>query len=112
VSNKDRRAFLRHQVRKNGKILFTDQPFFVECIIRNISEDGALLSLLVSVPLPQDILLWEEKTGRLYECRTRWRKNHMVGVHFTDLCGRTLRHALLERCFAPLTCGPEAPTLH
>jgi PilZ domain len=101
----DQRAFLRHQVRKNGKVLFMDQPFFVECIIRNISEDGALLSMLVSVAMPPEILLWEEKTQRLYECTIRWRKDHMVGVQFSDICGREMRHAMLERCFAPLSCG-------
>lgn len=90
-----------------------NEPFFVECIIRNISEDGALLSLVVSVQLPQRILLWEERTGCLYECHIRWRKEHMVGVHFTDVCGRAMRHALLERCFAPVTSGHEGmPLVH
>src|SRR5262245_8642461 len=95
----ERRAFPRTQVRKNGKILFMDQPCYVECIIRNISEDGALLSLLVSVALPQEILLWEQRTGALYECEVRWRKDHMVGVHFVDVCGRATRRALLEKGF-------------
>jgi hypothetical protein len=99
----DRRAFARHHVRRNGKIIFMDHPFFVECTIRNISQDGALLSMLVSVPLPPDVLLWEEKTGRLFECAIRWRRDHMVGVHFTDVCDRATRHAMLERCYAPLT---------
>jgi hypothetical protein len=91
-----------------------DEPFFVECTIRNISEDGALLSMLVCVPLPPEFLLWEETTGRLYECAMRWRKDHMVGVHFTDECGRTMRRAMLERCFAPITYGQgeRPPTAH
>ena len=102
----DRRAFPRHQVRKDGKILFVDQPFFIECAIRNISEGGALLTLLVSFPLPREILLWEERTGTIYECDVRWRREHMVGVHFIDVCGQTMRRALLEKCFAPLSCAP------
>ena len=65
-----------------------DQPCFVECIIRNISEEGALLSLIVSVPLPREILLWEQGTGKLYECGVKWRKDHMVGVHFVDVRSR------------------------
>ena len=85
----DRRTSPRLQVLKNGKILFIDQPCFVECIIRNISEDGALLSLIVSVPLPRVILLWEQQTGKLYECGVKWRKDHMVGVHFTDVRARS-----------------------
>ena len=85
----DRRTVPRLQVRKNGKILFINQPCFVECIIRNISQDGALLSLIVSVPLPREILLWEEGTGKLYECGVKWRKDDMVGVHFTDVGSRS-----------------------
>jgi hypothetical protein len=105
----DRRAFPRHEVRRDGRILFPDQPYFIECAIRNMSEDGALLSMLVCFPLPREILLWEEKTGTIYECDVRWRREHMVGVHFSDVCGRMLRRALLERCFAPLSCGSALP---
>src|SRR5262245_55403618 len=105
----ERRAFPRTQVRKNGKILFMDQPCFVECIIRNISEDGALISMLVSVPLPQEILLWEQRTGALYECEVRWRKDHMVGVHFIDICGRAARRALLDKGFELLGSQAACP---
>jgi hypothetical protein len=83
----DRRISPRLQVQEKGKILFIDQPCFVECIIRNISEDGALLSLIVSVPLPRVVLLWD--TGKLYECAVKWRRDRMVGVHFTDVCARS-----------------------
>lgn len=100
--DQNRRAVARLQTRKNGKILFVDQPCFVECIIRNISEDGALLSMLVSVPLPQQVLLWEQRTGTLYESEVRWRRDHMVGVHFLDARGRASRRALLKKCLATL----------
>ena len=85
----DRRTYPRLRVQEKGKILFIDQPCFVECIIRNISEDGALLSLIVSVPLPREILLWEERTGKLCACEVKWRKDHMVGVHFVDVRSRS-----------------------
>ena len=102
----DRRNFPRLQVQKNGKILFFDQPCFVECIIRNISEDGALLSLIVSVPMPREILLWEQRTGKLYECEMRWRKDHMVGVHFVDVRARSK-----SRWRAPSISAGEPPSI-
>lgn len=105
----ERRAFPRTQVRKDGKILFVDQPFFIECAIRNMSENGALLCMLVTFPLPREILLWDEKTGTIYECDVRWRKEHMVGVQFVDVCRQTMRRALLEKCFGPLACDPPGP---
>jgi hypothetical protein len=110
TADNDKRAFARSQVRKNGKVLFVDQPCFVECIIRNISEDGALLALLVSVPLPSEVLLWEQRTGALYECDVRWRKEHMVGVHFVDVCGRATRRALLDKGIALVSSGAASGT--
>jgi len=85
----DRRISPRLQVQEKGKILFIDQPCFVECIIRNISEDGALLSLIVAVPLPRVVLLWEQQTGKFYECGVKWRKDRMVGVNFIDVRQRS-----------------------
>jgi len=105
----DRRANPRRQVRKDGKILFEDQPFFIECAIRNISDSGALLTMLVNYPLPRTILLWQEHTGVIYECDVRWKRDLVVGVRFLDICGRTIRRALLEKCFAPLICAPAPP---
>ena len=101
VSN-ERRAVSRYEVRKDGRLLFVDQPCFVECAIRNISEDGALLSMLVSVALPPVVLLWEQRTGAIHECEVRWRNGRTVGVHFTDVFGRATRRAMLEKDFASL----------
>jgi hypothetical protein len=73
---------VRQKAQEKGKILFFDRPCFVECAIKNISKEGALLRLFISVALPSEILLWTEHTGRLYRCRLRWRKDQFVGVQF------------------------------
>lgn len=101
----DRRAFLRYEVRKDGRLLFVDRPCLVECTIRDISEDGALLSMPSVVPLPAVVLLWEEATGALHECEVKWRKGRTVGVQFTDVCGRATRREVLEKGFAQLKRG-------
>jgi len=108
----DRRAFSRHEVRKDGRLLFVDQPCFVECTIRDISEDGALLGMLVSVSLPTLVLLWEQRTGAIRECEVRWRKGRMVGVRFTDVYGRSTRRAALEKGFAQPRHPAAAALLH
>jgi len=110
VSN-ERRAAPRYEVRKDGRLLFIDQPCFVECAIRNISEDGALVSMLVSVSLPPVVLLWEQRSGAIHECEVRWRKGRTVGVHFTDVYGRATRRAMLEKDFAPLRNVADGATL-
>ncbi len=110
--NNDRRAFPRHEVQKEGRLLFVDQPCFVECTIRDISADGALLTMFVSVPLPTLVLLWEQQTGAIRECEVRWRKGRTVGVHFTDVYGRTTRRAFVEKGLAQPRHPAAAAWLH
>jgi PilZ domain len=111
--NTDRRALPRHEVRKKeGRLLFVDQPCFVECTIRDMSADGALLSTFISVSLPALVLLWERQTGAIHECEVRWRKGRTVGVRFTDVYGRAARHAVLEQGFAQLRHSASAARLH
>ncbi|MBX9590262.1 MAG: PilZ domain-containing protein [Hyphomonadaceae bacterium] len=110
---KERRAAPRYEVRADGRLLFVDQPCFVECTIRNISEDGALLSMLVSVAVPPVVLLWERRTGAIHECEVRWRNGRSIGVRFIDVWGRAARRAVLEKGFAPLKHGaPGGMSLH
>jgi len=110
--NNDRRAFSRHEVQKGGRLLFVDQPCYVECTIRDMSAGGALLSMFMSVPLPTLVLLWEQQTGTIRECEVRWRKGRTVGVHFTDVYGRSTRRALVEKGFAHLKHPAAAALLH
>lgn len=112
MSNEQRTAS-RYEVHREGRLLFVDQPCFVECTIRNISEDGALVSMLVSVCLPPVVLLWEQQSGAIHECEVRWRKGRAVGVHFTDSFGRATRREILERGFAGLKRASHRPaSLH
>lgn len=108
----DRRAVLRYEMRRDGRLLFVDQPCFVECTIRDISEDGARLSVLGPVVLPRQILLWVQETGAIHECEVCWRKGSMVGVQFTDVGARDERRADLERAFAPLNVRARRSHLH
>jgi hypothetical protein len=110
MSSRDRRVFPRHQVRKDARLLFVDKPCLVECTIRDISEDGALLRLRMPVALPPLVLLWERGTGAMHECQVRWRKGDIVGVHFTDIAGRGERRSALERPMAALK--PRRGSLH
>ncbi len=107
--NDDRRAFSRHGVQKDARLLFVDQPCSVECTIREISAGGARLSMLVSVSLPTLFLMWEQRAGAIRECEVRWRQGRTVGVHFTDVYGRSPRRAFVEDGFAqPRRPGPAA----
>jgi hypothetical protein len=93
----ERRAFPRHQLNRNGKIILADESCYIDCAIKNISEGGALVTMQVSIPLPSSVFLWDAKTGIIYDCNVQWRKQNMVGLRFTGLCGRAMRRILFEK---------------
>lgn len=94
----DDRAFPRHDVRIAGRLLAPDLSCFVDCVIRNLSEDGALVSASNAAQLPDRIYLWQAQTGTLFECMVRWRKDKLFGLYFMNAGGRARRRALIEAC--------------
>lgn len=94
----DNRAFTRHQVRIDGKLLSPDMSFCVDCTVNDISEGGAQVSVRASAEVPARVYLWQAETGAFFECDVRWRKLHLIGLHFIDIASRTQSRALIERC--------------
>ena len=92
----DRRAFPRHRVHINGKIILMDGPCYVDCVIRDISEDGAHVTMQLPMQLPVSVYLWEAQTRMIYVCSVQWRRQTMVGLRFTDRGGRAMRRVLFE----------------
>jgi hypothetical protein len=110
----DRRAYARQDVHRAGRIIFFDEPCYIECTVRNISHDGAQVVMQMALALPYHVVLWEERTGLIYECDVRWRKDCTVGLQFIGLCSRSERLALLERGYLPLSreSPPDGPPRH
>jgi hypothetical protein len=73
----------------------------VGCVIRNISEGGALVTLHKPMRLPKRIFLALRKGADALECEVRWRSsNRLFGVRFgPDNKASTLK-ALLKACAA------------
>jgi PilZ domain len=97
----DNRAFPRHQVRITGKIVSPDASFTADCLVKDISEGGALVSVPSNVTLPDRVYLWQAETGTLFECQVRWRKLNLAGLHFIDLASRAKSRELIDRCVSP-----------
>lgn len=105
---RDNRASPRHQVRINGKILSPDGSCTVDCVVKDISEGGALVNVRSNVVLGSRVYLWQAETGTLFECDVRWRKLDHVGLHFIDIASRAKVRALIDRCTAsPLQTNPS-----
>jgi hypothetical protein len=78
----ERRAALRRRVLKGATLTFNRRFSAFECVVRNQSAEGALLSLAETFSLPAqfEVLISGEETLRT--ARVRWRSMNAVGVKF------------------------------
>jgi hypothetical protein len=95
----DRRAFRRHPVQIEGKLISPDMLHCVDVLIRDLSEEGALVSSSVPAGFPERGYLWQARTGTLFECAVQWRKNgRLFGLRFADASCRARLRALIASC--------------
>jgi hypothetical protein len=94
----DRRAHPRYGVRIEGKLISPDMSMCVDVLIRNLSEDGALVSVLAPIDvIPERVYLWQARTRTLFECSVQWRKSeNLLGLRFTEECSRISVRDLLD----------------
>ncbi|MCQ0990414.1 PilZ domain-containing protein [Jiella marina] len=81
----ERRVAPRTRVLKRAKVIFNNGYSTYDCIVRNISATGALLTLDDSVHLPKEfrIKIGEEQNTRL--ARLVYRRTMFAGIRFIDL---------------------------
>jgi PilZ domain len=92
------RASPRHQVSIVGKMLTPDLSVFVDCIVRDISADGAMVEVPCNATVPGKVYLWQSKTWTIFECDVKWRKPGQIGLHFIDVASRSKSLAVIEQC--------------
>jgi hypothetical protein len=78
------RASDRYEVVIEGKIMSPDLADCLGCVIRNVSDGGALVAIDEGVDVPDRIYLWQQETGTTIACEVRWRKPGHVGLKFAD----------------------------
>lgn len=76
----ERRGSARLRTLKGGLIIFGTAPA-VECIIRNMSESGALLAVN-SAGIPDKFTLLIKPEMRKRDCQVIWRSTDKLGVRF------------------------------
>lgn len=78
--NENRRA-PRLRTLKGGAIIFGLSPS-IDCVIRNMSETGALLVLENPVGIPDEFTLLIKPEQIKRACRVAWRRADRIGVLF------------------------------
>ena len=76
----ERRAATRHRVLKAGTILMGIRS--INCMVRNMSDTGAMLYVISSVGIPERFTLIMSPDGRHVPCRVAWRTEKRIGVAF------------------------------
>lgn len=70
----------------------------IDCVIRDISEDDAIVSTDLPANVPGKVYLWERSTTAVFECDLRWQsKSSLFALDFSDRAGRDRRRALIEK---------------
>jgi PilZ domain len=79
----ERRRVPRHRTLKSGKIVVQSGRWVVDCTVRNLSTQGALLLVRSLAAIPEKFDLVLETTGEHHSCRIAWRGEDRLGVEFS-----------------------------
>lgn len=80
----ERRAAQRRRVLKGARLSFNNGYGALECLVRNESENGALLAFGETAGVPAAFELTVNGRGAPRPARARWRTQTLVGVEFTQ----------------------------
>jgi diguanylate cyclase (GGDEF)-like protein len=78
----NRRKALRTRALLAGKILLNSRRSVIDCVVRNLSDQGACLQVasVVGIPATFDLQIDDEKASR--PCTTIWHAQNRIGVEF------------------------------
>ncbi|ALN73879.1 PilZ domain-containing protein [Aureimonas sp. AU20] len=81
----ERRVAPRTRIFKRAQILFNNRYSTVDCIVRNISATGALLTIDGSVPLPKHFEFRMGDDEAIRSAKLVYRRELFAGIHFLDV---------------------------
>jgi hypothetical protein len=97
----DRRRAPRRSTLVGAKIVALNGLASFECIIRNLSDTGALLVLAGTSGVPETFYLAPPGHDRTILCRAAWRDIKRIGVEFLSEPGDILADKGGELTFRP-----------
>ena len=81
---RERRRVVRQRSYLGGRITFNKRLSVVDCLVRNLTEDGAKVECPPSIALPQDLDFTVECKGLQARARVIWRSDKELGLSFSD----------------------------
>jgi hypothetical protein len=79
----EKRVSTRKRVLFGGKIVYGDDgAFTVDCVIRDLSDTGARITLGNRVSIPPNVYFIDLKAGLAFEAVVAWRRAPNFGLRF------------------------------
>lgn len=78
----ERRKNPRLRSLLGARVSFNQQRSTLDCVVRNMSDDGAMILLSDAVALPEAFDLEIPHRQRSYTARVRWRSGERIGIAF------------------------------
>jgi hypothetical protein len=79
----ERRAHPRHKTFIKGRIYFNNRLSSMDCIVRDVGEQGGRLEFSESVTLPNVFELYLPNKDEYFQAHVIWRKGHDIGIAWT-----------------------------
>jgi hypothetical protein len=79
----ERRSIVRHKTFIKGRIYFNKRRSSMDCIVRDVTDNGSRLEFSDSVTLPETFELYMPNKDEYFQARVAWRKGNNIGVSWT-----------------------------
>jgi hypothetical protein len=66
-----------------AKIFFDNKPSTFDCLVKNISDEGAYIKIESIWDIPETFRLYIQKYGKSFECHVRWKADGKLGVSYS-----------------------------
>ena len=87
---RERREFQRRRTFLGGRLAFNNQYGAIDCLVRNMSQNGAKLVFEGTVLLPGEFDLMLPQKGERCRARVVWRQQDEAGVTFLQAGGESV----------------------
>ncbi|MBP7705390.1 MAG: PilZ domain-containing protein [Caulobacter sp.] len=76
----ERRGAPRHRALLAGKVANEDATETLDCVIRNLSDDGAMIETSAPHLVPNELHLVQIREGVAWDAEVVWRRGNRVGL--------------------------------
>jgi hypothetical protein len=80
----ERRSIVRHKTFIKGRIYFNNRLSSMDCIVRDVTDNGSRLEFSESVALPEMFELYMPNKDEYFQAHIKWRKGNNIGVSWTS----------------------------